>query len=199
MNGMSLEGYKISDSDTWTWLPCLGTDIGDMLAMSKDQYEADLAGQFKFDAHRSAQVMTIGVINQLYQPTTELMCVARDKNTKQVLCWFWAKRECYQEFSSEESSELRIIHCKKDMPNRSKIRLVAQAVLLFQQWGMENKIPILVSATLRGEQSAFLRLLEASGFIVHGSYAFWRTDSVAELQPSVVDTPRIIVDPQRST
>jgi hypothetical protein len=66
---------------------------------------------------------------------------------------------------------------------------VAQAVLLWQQWGMQNSIPILVSATLRGEQSAFLRLLEASGFIVHGSYAFWRTD-VADLQRDVAGKQR---------
>jgi len=176
MNGMSLEAYKISDSDTWVWKPVVGPDIGDLLDMSKEQYEQDLAGQFKFDAHKSAQVMTIGVVNQLYNPTSELMCVARDRDTNQVLAWFWAKRGCYQEFSVEESSELRIIHARKDIANRSKIRLVAQSVLLFQQWGQQNKIPILVSATLRGEQAAFLRLLEASGFIIHGSYAFWRTD-----------------------
>lgn len=193
---MSLEAYKISDSDTWQWAPCLGTDIADMLEMSREQYEADLAGQFKFDAHRSAQAMTIGVVNQLYQPTTELMCVARDKESKQVLAWFWAKRGCYQEFSVEESSELRIIHCRKDIANRAKVGLVAQAVLLWQQWGMENQIPILVSATLRGDQSAFLRLLEASGFIIHGSYAFWRTDDVVLQQP-VAEESKIYVGAQR--
>jgi hypothetical protein len=142
-------------------------------------------------------VLTIGVVNQLYQPTTELMCVARDRESREVVAWFWAKRGCYQEFSSEESSELRIIHARKDIANRAKIRLVAQAVLLWQQWGMQNSIPILVSATLRGEQSAFLRLLEASGFIVHGSYAFWRTDYVAEEQLPVADEPKIYTGTQR--
>jgi hypothetical protein len=195
---MSLEAYKISPTDAWQWLPVTGPDIAEMLDMSRDQYERDLAGQFKFDAHRSAQLMTIGVVNQLYNPASELMCVARDRETGVVQCWFWAKRGCYQEFSSEESSELRIIHARKTVPNRTKVSLVAQAILLWQQWAMESNIPVLVSATLRGEQSAFLRLMEASGFRVHGSYAFWRTDSyVADLQPPVADEQRIYVGAQR--
>jgi hypothetical protein len=198
MNGMSLEGYRITDDDSWQWLPVTGPDIADMLAMSRDQYEDDSAGQFKIDMHKSAQVLTVGVVNQLYQPTSELLCVARDRESREVVAWFWAKRGCYQEFSSEESSELRIIHCRKDIANRTKIRLVAQAVLLFQQWGIQNEIPILVSATLRGEQSAFLRLLEASGFTVHGSYAFFRTDSyVAEVQAPVEEKPAIYTGTQR--
>jgi hypothetical protein len=191
---MSLEAYKITDSDAWQWKPVTGPDIAEMLDMSREQYERDSAGQFKIDMHKSAQVLTIGVVNQLYNPGSELMCVARDRKTNQVQSWFWAKRGCYQEFSSEESSELRIIHARKDVANRTKISLVAQTILLWQQWAMENQIPVLVSATLRGEQSAFLRLMDASGFTVHGSYAFWRTDSyVADLQPPVANEQRIYV------
>jgi hypothetical protein len=123
MNGMSLEGYRISDDDSWQWLPVTGPDIADMLAMSRDQYEEDSAGQFKIDMHKSAQVLTVGVVNQLYQPTSELLCVARDKESKQVVAWFWAKRGCYQEFSSEESSELRVIHVRKDIANRHRTNI----------------------------------------------------------------------------
>jgi hypothetical protein len=96
-----------------------------------------------------------------------------------------------------ELSNTRMIHIDKTLPTRDKVALVGQAVSIWHMWAQMNKIPVMVSATLRSEQKAFLRILEALGFTVNGSYAFLRTQIVAEVQQPVAETAKIYTGTQR--
>ena len=175
--------FAIKETDTHQWLPAVGTDVGDIVELSSQHFADESAGMLVVDLHRAAKLVTEAVVNQLYYNTEEFMIVARNKTTKKLEGWAWAKRKCYMEYSSEETTELRMIHIDKSLVTRQKIALVGQAISIWYQWAEMNRIPVLVSATLRNEQSAFLRILDALGFTVNGSYAFIRTDRQPEQNP----------------
>jgi hypothetical protein len=138
-------------------------------------------------------LITESIVNQLYYPNSEFVIVARHKETNKLGAWAWSKRNCLMEYSSEETTELRMIHIDKTLPTRDKVALVGQAVSIWHMWAQMNNIPVMVSATLRSEQKAFLRILEALGFTLNGSYAFLRTQIVVEPQQDVVEKPAIYV------
>jgi hypothetical protein len=171
---MSLD-FTIKDTDTHVWKPAVGTDVGDIIEMSSEHFGEESAGMLVVDLHRVAKLVTEAIVNQLYYPNNEFIVVARDKDTNKLLASAWAKRSCYMEYSSEETTELRVIHINKSAPSRQRIVLVGQCIGIWHQWAQMNRIPVMVSATLRNEQSAFLRILDSMGFTVNGSYAFIRT------------------------
>ena len=189
--------FSIKDTDAWQWRPAVGTDIQDMLDLSIGHFKDECAGLLVPDAHRGAKLLTEAVINQLYYPLTEFVIVARDKETGRVVAWAWAKRNCMMEFSSEETTELRIIHIDQSLAARHKIGLVGQLITIWWQWAVQCGIPVMVSATLRSEQSAFLRVLDAIGFSVRGSYAFYRTDTAAPVVEPEPEAPKIYTGTDR--
>ena len=191
--------FTIKDTDPHTWAPALGTDVGDIIAMSNEHYSDESRDMLVVDLHRVAKLTTAAIIEQLYYPNNEFLVVARDRETNKLVASAWAKRQCYMEYSSEETTELRVLHINKAVSTKQKVSLVGQAISIWHQWAVMNKIPVMVSATLRNEQSAFLRILDALGFTVNGSYAFMRTQmDVVNKQPSVAEEPQIYVGTQRS-
>ena len=192
--------FTIKDTDAYSWSPALGTDVKDIVELSNTHFSDESSGMLVVDLHRAAKLITESIVNQLYYPNSEFLVVARDKLTSKLAAWAWSKRHCMMEYSSEETTELRMIHIDKSLLTRDKVALVGQAVSIWHMWAKMNKIPVMVSATLRSEQKAFLRILEALGFTVNGSYAFLRTQmDVAEPQRDVVDESKIIVGAQRTT
>ena len=185
--------FTIKDTDTYTWAPAVGTDVADIIELSNTHFTDESAGMLKVDLHRGAKLITESIVNQLYYPNSEFVIVARHKETNKLGAWAWSKRNCLMEYSSEETTELRMIHIDKTLPTRDKVALVGQAVSIWHMWAQMNKIPVMVSATLRSEQKAFLRILEALGFTLNGSYAFLRTQIVVEPQQDVVEKPEIYV------
>lgn len=185
--------FTIKDTDTHTWAPAVGTDVADIIELSNTHFTDESAGMLKVDLHRGAKLITESIVNQLYYPNSEFVIVARHKETNKLGAWAWSKRNCLMEYSSEETTELRMIHIDKTLPTRDKVALVGQAVSIWHMWAQMNNIPVMVSATLRSQQRAFLRILEALGFTLNGSYAFLRTQIVVEPQQDVVEKPAIYV------
>ena len=183
--------FSIKETDQWKWSPALGPDVGDMIDLSMEHFKHETAGLLEPDTHRGAKLLTDAIIGQLYYPTSEFVIVARDRETDKIVAWAWAKRNCMMEFSSEETTELRVIHIDQSLPVRHKIGLVGQLAWIWWQWSKQNGIPVMVAATLRSEQSAFLRVLESVGFQVRGSYAFIRTDRAPEVVEPEVEEPQI--------
>jgi hypothetical protein len=189
--------FTIKDTDSHTWSPALGTDVADIIELSNTHFKDESAGMLKVDLHRGAKLITESIVNQLYYPNSEFVVVARHKETNKLGAWGWAKRNCLMEYSSEETTELRMIHIDKTLATRDRVALVGQLISIWHMWAQMNNIPVMVSATLRSQQRAFLRILEALGFTLNGSYAFMRTQIVADLQPPVADEQRIYVGTQR--
>jgi hypothetical protein len=57
---------------------------------------------------------------------------------------------------------------------RSRIRLVREMIEQWELWCRCSGIGVLVSSTIRQDQTGFLRLHEQAGFTIRGSMAFKR-------------------------
>jgi hypothetical protein len=74
----------------------------------------------------------------------------------------------------EEVAEVLFAHVRLDQSVRVRILLIEQMIAQWQLWCQCAGIPVLVSSSIREDQTALLRLHERAGFTVRGSMAFKR-------------------------
>ena len=175
---IGLEKYLPSDRDTWQWRLAQLSDVPAIVAMAEKHFQLEMEQIITPDPALFARNIAIAVVTQMHSLTQEQVLVARDKNTDQLQAWTWISRGIFTPYSQDEMAEAKFIHCDLTLPLRSRITITAQALQQWYLWCMIGNIPVLVSSSIRSEQSAFMRLHETAGFSVRGSTAYIRIDHV---------------------
>lgn len=157
---------------TYTWQRANGTDVAEIVNLSERLFSHELNTVFTIDTIHGACELTLALVKQFYDPKNQLIMVARDSG--QLLAWFWVERGQYAVWSSDEFAGVKMLHLDMQLPAKTRVRLVVDALNLWEVWARESDIPIICSATVRRDQQAFLRLHERMGYQIHGSVAYKR-------------------------
>jgi hypothetical protein len=155
----------------YTWRPADGTDIADIVSMAETHFQTEIDQIFKPEPVAYTRNMTFAVVNQYYLPHTELVSVARDADGK-LLAYTWAKRGERACWSDDEMVVVRMAHVDLSLSSRQRVRLVSDMMDLWERFTLFCAVPILCSTTMRGDQSAFLKMHERRGYSVRGSFAY---------------------------
>ena len=171
---IGLERYAPKDSDTWSWHLATLAQVADMVALSEQQFQHEIANTFTPSPEALARNVSIATIKQWHNKNEEQIIVAANKQDGHVMAWAWLARGCYLPYATEELAEAKIAHIDQAVNTVSRTRIMAQILHQWQIWCELNHIPVLVSSTIRSDQAGFLRLHEQAGFTIRGSYAFKR-------------------------
>jgi hypothetical protein len=171
---IGLEKYLPSDRDTWSWRIAQLSDVPDIVKMAQDHFQQEMEQIITPDPALFARNIGIAIITQMHQLTEEQVLVARDQTTDQLRAWSWISRGSYTTYSRDEMAEARFVHCDLNLPIRARLTLTAQVLHQWYLWCMTSSVPVLVSSSIRSDQSAFMRLHESAGFSVRGSLAYIR-------------------------
>jgi hypothetical protein len=120
----------------------------------------------------------LAIVNQFYNPRKELFSVARDAFTDQLLGYTWAVRGERAPWSSEEMVSVRMAHVRRDLSARNRVKLVAQMLRMWEVWAAACEVKIICSSTVRGDQTAFLKLHAQAGYSVRGSICYKRLNTI---------------------
>lgn len=161
-------------NDPWIWLPAGGQDVPAVVAMAQNHFETEIDTIFTPDPIAYSRNIAGAVVNQFYSPGSELLYVAKSQQTGVICAYTWVHRNQRSPWSDEEMAAVRMAHLDLSLPSRDRIRLVLQMIAIWEAWCGQYGIPILCSTTMRGDQSAFLKLHSRAGFDVRGSYAYKR-------------------------
>ena len=156
--------FRPRESDTWTWRLAESEDIAEMVAMAVAEYQRELAGLLTPSPAAFAYSLRQAINEQQYQLSREQVIVARDKISNRLVAYAWCKRGQYTPYSTEEMAEAAIAHVDLSLPTRTRIRILAQMLQTWCLWAQLHGIPVLVSSSIREEQTAFMRLHDAFGF-----------------------------------
>jgi len=173
-----LENYMHTTADRWRWASAVGTDTPDIVAMAQDHFGNETDGIFVNDPIEYSRNVTIAIVNQFYNPRAELMSVARDMNTKQLLGYTWAVRGERAMWSREEMISIRIAHVDQTLSARERVFMCSQMIRMWEKWARACEINIIVSSSIRGDQQGFLKLHEAAGYVLKGSIGYKRLSTV---------------------
>ena len=161
----------------YSWRPADGTDIDDIVKMAEAHFQQEIDQIFKPEPIAYSRNMTFAVVNQYYLPHTELVSVARDDSNR-LLAYTWAKRGERACWSDDEMVVVRMAHVDLTLSPRERVRLVTDMMDLWERFTLFCAVPILCSTTMRGDQSAFLKMHSRRGYDVRGSFAYKKVSAV---------------------
>ena len=173
-----LEQYQHTTADAWRWRQAIGTDTPDIVAMAQDHFGLETDGIYENDPIEYSRNVMLAIVNQFYNPRAELMSVARNETTQRLMAYTWAIRGERAPWSREEMIAIRIAHVDQTVSARERVFLCAQMIRMWEKWATACDVKIIVSSTIRGDQDGFLKLHEAAGFVVRGSIAYRRLNTV---------------------
>jgi hypothetical protein len=141
------------------------------MAQNHFQQEIDLI--FTPEPITYSRNITMAVVQQFYNPLSQLLSVARDDANK-LLAYTWASRHERAPWSDDEMIAVRMAHLDLELSTRQRVRLLTDMITLWETWAGLCGVTIICSTTMRRSQDAFLRLHEKMGYDVRGSFAYKR-------------------------
>lgn len=151
------------------WGPATGQDVDSIVTMAESHFQTEIDQIFNPDPICYARNVTLAIVNQFYLPTTSLVAIAKDD--KKLLAYTWMSVE-RAPWSDDNMATVRMAHVDLSLPVKSRIKLVQDMFIIWENFANMAKIPIICSTTMRNDQSGFLKLHEKQGYDVRGSYAY---------------------------
>lgn len=158
----------------YTWTKCSTADSADLMALSL-MVEFEVNKIFNFNPNVLAHNIVLGLVNQFYTGTSDLICGVRDADNK-LLAYTWAKTGETTMWSTERVMSIRMAHVDPSLSSRTRIKLLEDMLEIWERFAQLTNTPIIASSTLRNEQQAFLKLHQRRGYIIKGSTAYLRVD-----------------------
>ena len=156
----------------YNWNLASGVDVADIVAMAQTHFQFEIDNIFTPEPITYARNLAHCVINQFYQPGTQLLTVCRHGNTNKLLAYNWAagnERACW---SDDYMINVRMVHVDLSLSNRVRITLIKDMMYQWERFASVNGNRIICSTTMRGDQSGFLELHRRNGYTIRGSYAY---------------------------
>lgn len=158
----------------YKWLPATGPDVENIVKMAQNHFETEIDIIFNPEPITYSRNITLAVVNQHFSPLTELLSVAKDSETGQLLAYTWAKSDERAPWSDDNMTVVRMAHVDLNLSSKTRIQLVKDMMTLWEEFAKLAKTPIICSTTMRREQDSFLKLHAKNGYDVRGSYAYKR-------------------------
>jgi len=166
--------YQPQPDDAWAWNYATYTDIEDMYAMAKTHFEREMDEIFTINDAGYKYALDISTSHQRHNLALEQLLVCRDKATGKLLAYSWVGRGHRTPYSNDEMAEARMAHTDLTLTGTQRIHILVQMISYWETWAQACNIPVLVSTSIRQEQSTFLRLHERLGFVVRGGICYKR-------------------------
>jgi hypothetical protein len=161
-----------AESSTWLWRQATFADIPALVEMAQQQFQTEIDEIFRPEPEVYAYNLALAITHQIYNAAHEQLVVAVDRTNNNLLAYAWIGRGTRTPYSSDEMAEAKIAHVDLTLPTRTRLQLVAQTLQHWINWTKALDIPVLVSTSIRSEQTAFMRLHTELGFKVRGSIGY---------------------------
>ena len=158
--------------ESYEWQLAALHDVPAIIDIAQQHFEQEVDQIFTTDPECFARHLSVSIVEQAFDRLKLQLIVARQHNY--VIAYSWLTRGHYMTYAKEELAEVAFAHVRMDQSPRLRIQLIKDMIAQWQLWCQICRIPILVSSTIRADQSAFLRLHERNGFQIRGSFAFKR-------------------------
>jgi hypothetical protein len=141
--------------------------------LTREHFRSEALGVWHIDEQWFARSLTVDIVNQFFNPGSALVAVAENDQGR-LLAYVWAERGQRTVWSSDEMVAIKIVHIDLGLSARCRLRLTTECMDIWELWAESITVPVICSSTMRGEQSAFLRLHQRRGYDCRGSICYKR-------------------------
>lgn len=156
------------------WERAMGTDVVPIMDLTRKYLPAENHGIWTVDEQWFGMHITTDIVRQFYNPGSALVVVARSEPNNRLLGYVWVERGVKTVWSNEEMIAVKLVHVDMDLPARTRIRLITEMIEMWEVWAMSIGVNIVCSMTMRGDQTAFVRLHQRHGYHCRGSSCYKR-------------------------
>lgn len=157
----------------YNWRNATGSDVISIVNLANEHFKEEINNIFTIDTLAGSRNVTLAIVNQFYNPNSELLSVAED-DTGKIVAYVWAKSNQRAVWSDENMTVINMAHASLDLPSRQRVRLIYDMIKLWEDFAKQSQSNIICSTTMRHDQTAFLKLHAKAGYDVRGSYAYKR-------------------------
>ena len=157
----------------YTWRRAAGTDVTAIMDLTRRHFRSEATAVWSIDEQWFGRCLTVDIVNQFFNPGSALVAVA-ESDQGRLLAYVWAERGVKTVWSAEEMVAIKIVHIDLDLSARIRLQLTREMMDLWELWTESISVPVICSSTMRGEQSAFLRLHQRRGYDCRGSICYKR-------------------------
>ena len=169
---IGLQEYLPSKRDSWIWNLAEFKDVADCVDLAQRHFQIEIDQIFVPQPDLYAKNISQAICNQQYRLNTEQILVARHRDSHALMAYSWVSRGDSVKYALEEMGVVNFAHVDLTLTARTRITLLAQMLHQWYLWCSICRIPVLVSSSIRSDQTAFMRLHERAGFSVRGSVAY---------------------------
>jgi hypothetical protein len=159
--------------NSYNWRPATGSDVIAIVNLANDYFKDEINNIFTIDTLAGSRNVTLAIVNQFYNPNSEMLKVAED-NTGNIVAYVWAKSQHRAVWSDEPMVVINMAHASLTLSVRDRIRLIQDMITLWEEFAVQSNNKIICSTTMRDDQTVFLKLHQRAGYDVRGSYAYKR-------------------------
>ena len=159
--------------DTLIWRPADLSNVDAMIALSMQNFAQDVDNIFLIDPMAGARNLSTAIVNQFYQPLTELVSVAVDSQHT-VQAWTWARSTDIPPWSDQRMVMARMAAVNMNLSVRTRVQLIKNMLALWEALAGFAGLNIVCSSSMRSDHAAFMRIHAAAGYTVRGSNAYKR-------------------------
>ena len=158
---------------TWTWRRAQGTDVTPIMDLTREHFASEAHDIWTIDEAWFGRCLTVDIVYQFFNPGSAMVAVAESFQGP-VLAYTWAERGIKTVWSSDEMVAVKIVHMDMTVSARHRLVMLGEIMDLWELWARSIGVNIICSSTMRGEQSAFLRLHQRRGYQCRGSICYLR-------------------------
>ena len=147
---------------------------GDSVAIGNlagDHYTTEIDSIFTPMPAEVTRRVAHDIIDQIVDPMAALVMVYEEDNV--IRGYTWAARSSVV-WSNETVLCIQMAHLDLTLPGRQRVKLVHEMIDMWLAFCVGANIKIIMSSTVRDSQDAFLKIHEKRGFLIKGSFAFYR-------------------------
>lgn len=160
--------------DTWRWSHATGADVEEIIALVMKDYAEDSKNLWPLNPVEGSRNLMLAIVNQMYDPKTEFVSIARDQKTNKLLAFTWAKRDQRMTWSTEEMSVVQMASIDLSLGTKQRVRLFFQMCEFWERWCDVCKIRMIATSNVRLDWEPLMYLLDQAGYHVRGSLAWKR-------------------------
>lgn len=159
------------DALTYSWRPARLDDVPALIDLSQRNFDLEVTDIFVLDFDASARNLSQAILNQHYQPLTEMVSVAVTHD-QQLLAWTWARSTDLPPWSDQRMVQARMANVEMTLSARTRRQLVLDMLALWEGFARFAGVGIISSSSMRHDYESFMRLHEQNGYTVRGSNAY---------------------------
>ena len=185
--------FRHQARDPWRWRAAMGPDVPVMVDLAVRNYESDATGQTEINPVEGSRNLMSAVVNQMYNPKTDLLTVVERSSDHKILGFTWTVRGVRNPWSTEEMVVPKMMSLELGLSVRTRTALAVQALYLWERWAHVCEIRCISSCTTRRDWRAYMHLHARMGYDVRGSIAVKRLNTITYAVDNQQQVPRIVL------